>query len=92
MSLPRDFIERPLSHRGLHDVTAGRAENSTKAFAAAIDADYGIELDVQLSSDGHAMAFHDYDLGRLTSPCFMMVTVSRLWSRSWAKLPDACPF
>ena len=66
MTLPRVFIDRPLSHRGLHDVAAGRAENSPKAFAAAMAAHYGIELDVQLSSDGQAMVFHDYDLGRLT--------------------------
>ena len=67
MTLPRAFVHRPIAHRGLHDVTAGRAENSTKAFAAAMDGGYGIELDVQLSSDGHAMVFHDYDLGRLTA-------------------------
>ena len=67
MSLPNAFLDRPIAHRGLHDVKAGRAENSTKAFAAAIDANYGIELDVQLSSDGHAIVFHDYELSRLTA-------------------------
>ena len=67
MSLPPAFIERPLAHRGLHDAGKGRAENSPKAFAAAIAADYGIELDVQLSRDGQAMVFHDYNLGRLTA-------------------------
>lgn len=67
MSLPDVFLTRPLAHRGLHDVAAGRAENSPKAFAAAIDAGYGIELDLQLSRDGVPMVFHDYDLGRLTA-------------------------
>ena len=64
--LPRVFLDRPIAHRGLHDLDAGRAENSTKAFAAAIAHDYAIELDLQLSKDGQAIVFHDYDLRRLT--------------------------
>lgn len=35
------------------------------AFEAAIEAGFGIELDVQLSRDGHAIVFHDYELERL---------------------------
>ncbi len=66
MILPAAFLNRPLAHRGLHDKTAGRVENSLGAFQAAVDARYGIELDVQMSADGRAMVFHDYDLGRLT--------------------------
>jgi glycerophosphoryl diester phosphodiesterase len=65
-ALPQAFLTRPLAHRGLHDVAAGRPENSLPAFRAAIGAGYGIELDLQLSSDGVAMVFHDYDLQRLT--------------------------
>lgn len=41
-------------------------ENSRAAFEAAIDAGFGIELDVQASRDGEAMVFHDYELERLT--------------------------
>ncbi len=66
MTLPAAFLTRPITHRGLHDLAQGRAENSTRAFAAAIEAGYGIELDLQLSRDGVPMVFHDYDLGRLT--------------------------
>ena len=66
MKLPDAFLSRPLAHRGLHDKKAGRAENSRKAFQAAMEAGYGIELDLQLSSDGVAIVFHDYELGRLT--------------------------
>jgi glycerophosphoryl diester phosphodiesterase len=55
---------RPFAHRGLHG--GGRVENSRAAFAAAIDAGHGIELDVQASYDGEAIVFHDYDLKRLT--------------------------
>lgn len=56
----------PLAHRALHDVTDGRPENSRAAVRAAIAAGYGIEIDLQLSRDGQAMVFHDYDLARLT--------------------------
>ena len=38
-----------------------------KSIKAAIDAGYGIEVDVQLTSDGHAMIFHDDLLDRLTA-------------------------
>jgi glycerophosphoryl diester phosphodiesterase len=54
----------PIAHRGLHG--DGRVENSPAAFAAAIAAGHGIELDVQASRDGEAMVFHDARLERLT--------------------------
>lgn len=63
--LPAEFLQIPLAHRALHDVSDGRPENSRAAVRAAIAAGYGIEIDVQLSSDAKAMVFHDYDLPRL---------------------------
>ncbi|HEX8480713.1 MAG TPA: glycerophosphodiester phosphodiesterase family protein [Allosphingosinicella sp.] len=54
----------PFAHRGLHG--GARVENSTGAIAAAVAQGYGVELDVQLSRDGEAMVFHDYELDRLT--------------------------
>lgn len=66
MTLPASFFDRPIAHRGLHDVTYGRAENSPKGIAAALEHGYGIEIDLQLSKDGQPMVFHDYDLERLT--------------------------
>ena len=57
------LIARPFAHRGLHG--SGRIENSRAAFAAAIAAAHGIELDVQASADGEAMVFHDSTLERL---------------------------
>lgn len=66
MTLPAAFFDTPLAHRALHDVTDGRPENSRSAIRAAIAAGYGIEIDVQLSADGAAMVFHDYELDRLT--------------------------
>jgi len=53
------------AHRGYHDGNVAVPENSLSAFQAAIDAGYGIELDVQLSSDKVPMVFHDADLMRV---------------------------
>ncbi|WP_370049698.1 MULTISPECIES: glycerophosphodiester phosphodiesterase family protein [Salipiger] len=65
--LPASFLDRPIAHRAYHDIAAGRPENSVEAIIAAVEAGYGIEIDLQLSSDGVAMVFHDYDLDRLTA-------------------------
>jgi glycerophosphoryl diester phosphodiesterase len=53
------------AHRGLHG--PGVPENSPAAFAGAIARGLGIECDIQRSSDGQAMVFHDATLDRLTS-------------------------
>ena len=66
MTLSAAFLNIPLAHRALHDVSNGRPENSRAAIRAAIDAGFGIEIDLQLSADGQAMVFHDYALDRLT--------------------------
>lgn len=55
----------PFAHRGLHGGVL--VENSGGAIAAAVEQGYGVELDVQLSRDGEAMVFHDYELERLTA-------------------------
>jgi len=65
--LPAIFLGPPIAHRALHDRAAGRPENSRAAIRAAVAAGYGIEIDLQLSADGQAMVFHDYDLKRLTA-------------------------
>lgn len=53
------------AHRGFFDNEAGVPENSLEAFQAAIDAGYGIELDLQLTKDGIPMVFHDATLERM---------------------------
>jgi glycerophosphoryl diester phosphodiesterase len=65
--LPDSFLRLPITHRALHDRAAGRIENSPSAIKAAVAAGYGIEIDLQLSSDGVAMVFHDETLDRLTA-------------------------
>ncbi len=52
------------AHRGLWGREA--PENSLAAFSRAVNAGVGIELDVQLSSDGEVMVFHDESLLRMT--------------------------
>lgn len=64
--LPDSFLRLPIAHRALHDRSAGRIENSPQAIRAAVDAGYAIEIDLQLSSDGVPVVFHDEDLDRLT--------------------------
>lgn len=51
------------AHRGLHggDVP----ENSLAAFSRAVEAGYGIELDVQLTRDGFLVVHHDASLKRV---------------------------
>ncbi|MEO0362212.1 MAG: glycerophosphodiester phosphodiesterase family protein [Pseudomonadota bacterium] len=66
-ALPRAFFDAPIAHRGLHDRASGVIENSRAAVAAATEAGYGIEIDLQLSADGEAMVFHDDRLDRLTA-------------------------
>ncbi|MEM1361451.1 MAG: glycerophosphodiester phosphodiesterase family protein [Pseudomonadota bacterium] len=63
-SLPPGFLHRPFAHRGLHG--HGRPENSRSAILAAVEADYGIEIDLQPAVDGTPMVFHDATLDRLT--------------------------
>lgn len=51
------------AHRGLHE--PGIPENSSKAFKRAVDAGYGVELDVQYSKDKKLVVFHDATLNRM---------------------------
>lgn len=62
-ALHPDLLRLPIAHRGLHG--PGVPENSLAAFRAAIEAGYGIELDVQHTAEGDPVVFHDYDLERM---------------------------
>jgi glycerophosphoryl diester phosphodiesterase len=66
MRAPDWLTARPVAHRGLHDRARGIIENMPGAIAAAIDANFSIEVDLQLTADGEAMVHHDDTLGRLT--------------------------
>ena len=65
MRAPDWLTARPVAHRGLHDRARGIIENMPGAALAAIDGDFAIECDIQLTADGEAMVHHDNVLGRL---------------------------
>lgn len=50
------------AHRGLHDDK--KPENSMAAFRAAVEAGYGVELDIHLLRDGNLAVIHDSSLKR----------------------------
>lgn len=53
------------AHRGLFDNESDAPENSMKAFQKAVEAGFGIEMDVQLTKDDVAVVFHDGKLERM---------------------------
>ena len=59
------LMGRYYAHRGLHDNQSDAPENSMAAFKKAVDAGYGIELDVQLTRDRIPVVFHDESLRRV---------------------------
>ncbi len=59
------FVGRRYAHRGLHCVEDGIPENSLPAFRRAVEAGYGIELDLHLTTDGQLVVFHDDTLDRV---------------------------
>ena len=58
------ITEIPIAHRGLDN--GDIPENSMQAFKNAIEKEYAIELDVQLTKDKQLVVFHDSNLLRLT--------------------------
>lgn len=58
------LIDKMFAHRGLWDKTT--PENSLGAFQKAVDAGYGIELDVSPIEDGTPVVFHDSKMSRMT--------------------------
>lgn len=82
--LAAEFLQAPIAHRALHDISDRRPENSRAAIRAAVNAEYGIEIDLQLTSDNRAMVFHDYDMARLTGQAG---PIRRITSEQAAEIP-----
>lgn len=65
-------LARRMARKAGYTAPAGRPEapiapeNSLAAFAAACEAGYGIELDLQLTADGQVVVVHDSNLKRVT--------------------------
>ena len=76
------FMGANIAHRGYHDNENGVPENSLPSFEAAIEKGFAIELDIQLSSDGVAMVFHDADLARVCG------VEGKIWDYTAAELQN----
>jgi glycerophosphoryl diester phosphodiesterase len=87
---PDWLTARPVAHRGLHDRARGIIENMPGAAQAAIEGNFGIELDVQLTKDGEAMVHHDDALGRLTegSGALLDLTSAQLKAVKFKDTPE----
>ena len=59
------LTERPIAHRGFHDMNHAIWENTLAAFSRAADAGFAIECDVHIVADGNIVVFHDDTLDRL---------------------------
>jgi glycerophosphoryl diester phosphodiesterase len=90
MRAPDWLTARPVAHRGLHDAARGVIENMPGAVQAAIDKDFSIEVDIQLTLDGEAMVHHDDALGRLTegSGTLLGMTAAELKAVTFKDTPE----
>lgn len=80
----RNVLEKPVAHRGLHDLQFNAPENSPAAFRRAVEHDLAIECDIQLSADGVPMVIHDASVDRTTTATGK---VSEMQSDAIAALP-----
>jgi glycerophosphoryl diester phosphodiesterase len=87
---PDWLAARPVAHRGLHDRDRGIIENMPGAAQAAVERNFAIECDIQLTSDGEAMVHHDDALGRLTegSGRLLGMTAAELRAVKFKDTPD----
>ena len=67
----RFLFERPFAHRGYHSRSLINSknipENSLGAFRLAIENNFSIEMDINLTKDLEIIVFHDFFLGRQTT-------------------------
>lgn len=59
------LTERPIAHRGYHDLNRAVWENTLSAFSRAAEAGFSIECDLQYAADAIPVVFHDDGLRRL---------------------------
>jgi glycerophosphoryl diester phosphodiesterase len=87
---PDWLTARPVAHRGLHDRARGIIENMPGAARAAIEGNFAIECDIQLTADGEAMVHHDDALGRLTegSATLLRLTAEELRAVRFKNTPE----
>lgn len=54
-----------IAHRGFHSLDKSIPENSLISFKKAMDYNYSIELDINVTKDGKVVVFHDINLLRM---------------------------
>jgi glycerophosphoryl diester phosphodiesterase len=64
---PEWYLNKPIIHRGLHNIFEGVVEHSRTAITRAIAAGLPIEVDIQNSADDGNFIFHDFVLHKLTN-------------------------
>lgn len=79
-----DVLEKPVAHRGLHDLANGIPENSPSAFERACKHDLAVECDIQLSGDDVPMIIHDATTDRVTG---QTGTVSQISAGQIGRIP-----
>lgn len=88
------LLGRDYAHRGYWNTNepdeSNRPENSLAAFRAAVEKDYGIELDVHRTKDGHLVVHHDDSLKRLTG-ADIRIAESTLEEVRACKMPNGEP-
>ena len=76
------------AHRGLHDGNQQVFENSMEAFRRAVEAGYGIELDVQRTLDDMLVVHHDGNTARV---CGRAAEIRNTRYEELPPLPDGSP-
>ncbi|MCE5343701.1 MAG: glycerophosphodiester phosphodiesterase [Eubacteriales bacterium] len=82
------LLQKLYAHRGLHDGNHVVPENSLAAFRRAVEAGYGIELDVQLTADDKLVVHHDEDTLRV---CGIASVIRTTPYAALPPLPDGSP-
>ena len=82
------LVGKLYAHRGLYDPDQNAPENSLAAFRRAIEAGYGIELDVQLTGDGWLVVHHDGNTKRV---CGVDAIIRQTAYADLPPLPDGTP-
>ena len=65
-----------IAHRGFFDDALGIPENSLPAYSRAVERGFGIELDVQITTDGKLVCFHDETLKRMCGEKVVLTSLS----------------
>ena len=93
IAAPAWLTARPIAHRAYHDAASGRMENTLSAVRAAIDRNFAIEVDLQMTADGAVVVFHDDTVDRLLQASGRVdtMTLASLKATSFRQGGDTVP-